>query len=291
MKTYHRTLMDLTVTNGEVVCTDGSPFDRVAYSLFKYGYIPPAREYGYRLAALISEDLWDLCDGRPIRIISAPYKYLPTASHLIATYLLEALSIEAVQHGLEPPMLVPFHKARTGSDAYAKSNDVEFRRARNKTRGMHLDESLVTGTVFLVVDDIRITGSAEEGTATYLEPLGPYAVWYLHAAALVESAGLSNPSLEDELNQTVPHTLNEILAQVADSTFQLNTRVLRLMLQSNVDGMESFVTVAPTQLLAEMQQAAIGSGLEYYTKYLDNVRRIGNQLQLRGRYVIQPVLT
>ena len=288
MLTIRRTLQDLTVIDNEVFCQDGSPFDRVAYSRFKYGYLPPAVAYGRGLAALIADELWEVSAGQPTCIISAPYKYVPTASHYIALSLREQLARLAVAKGLEPPVLVPFHKAKVGDSSYARSSEAD----RLKTvaaLGLHLDESRVPGAHWLVVDDIRITGSAELATARYLEPLGPESVWYLHAARLPEDIGKVHPGLEDELNQTVSHNLEDILKDVHEGAFQLNTRVLRRILETqSAEQFRWFARCLPTSLLEQIHDAGVGSGLDYYRKYELNLKAV--QIELNDRTTSMLVL-
>lgn len=281
MHTFCRALMDLTVVDGEVLCKDGQPFDRVAYSRFKYGLLPPASRYGAGLAALIVEELFELAGDDPIIIVSAPYKYLPTASHAIAHSLLQELSHCAVLDGREPPVLLPLHKARTGDASYAKSSQAD----RLKTvanLGLHIDESCVPGSHVLVVDDIRITGAAQQATAGYLEPLMPASIWYLHAARLPQDIGTAHPGLEDQLNQTVNHTLVHFLHQVAAGQFQLNTRVLRFILETQDTGyLCSFLEAAPLSLLEEIHQAGVGSGSEYYQRHRRSLEVVYDILQRR----------
>jgi hypothetical protein len=291
MRTFRYTLQDLVVVNDEVVDSDGKPFDRVAYSRFKYGYLPPALEYGQKLAALIADALWTASMGRPIYIVSAPYKYLPTASHHIARALCAELGRRAARKGLEPPVLLPFHKAAPGTSAYAKSSEEE-RLKLLTTIGLRLDESLIPGSHVLVVDDIRITGTAEKVTAAYLELLHPEAVWYLHAARLPENIGKVHPGLEDELNQTIPHTLDAILEDVWTGQFRLNTRVLRTILESgdpagtdpmgkNASAFKVFLGDLPTELLQEIHEAAVGSGVKYYQTHEHNLNIVWTELEAR----------
>jgi hypothetical protein len=280
MKTYDATLMELTVVDGVVLCEDGRPFDREGYSHFKYGYVPPAIEYGNGLAALIGDRLFELANGERIVIVSAPYKYLPTASHAISIAMLHALSRQALQAGYEPPLLVPFHKANTGSAAYAKSSEAE-RLRQLATMGLHLDESYIPGSHVLVVDDIRITGTAQKVSAEYLEPLQPASIWYLHAARLPMGIGKVYPHLEDELNQTVTHSLEIILQQAVAGQFELNTRVLRLILETDVRELKGFAEVAPLSLLMEIHQAGMGSGLVYYQRYQHALKVVNDGLQRR----------
>lgn len=263
----HISLMHLTMVNGRVTCMDGSSFDAVQYSRFKYGYEPPAVGYGYGLSGLVADELLARASGRKTIVVSAPYKALPTASHAIAKALLRALSARFINEGLEPPVLVPFHKARVGSAAYAMSSEEERRRTL-ATLGLHIDESLVRGANVLAVDDIRITGSAEAGTRSYLEGLGPNGVWYLHAARLDEQIASRNPGLEDELNQTFPKSLDTILLDEVNRQFALNTRVLRFIMETADEAaFEEFLSVAPSHLLEQIYSGVMGSGLTYVKRY------------------------
>lgn len=280
MKTFSETLSTLTVVDGQVLCQDGTPFDREAYSHFKYGFLPPAVEYGQRLAALITDKLFEVAGTEPITIVSAPYKYLPTASHAVAQAITAELSHTAVMNGLEPPVLVPFFKSRVGSSNYAKSSE-EYRQKSLATLGLRIDESRIRGAHVVVVDDIRITGSAEKATAQFLESLTPASIWYLHAARLDEATGKAYPGLEDELNQTVAHTLEVFLQQAATGKFQLNTRVLRLILETeDSDAFDWFLNVAPPALVESIHQAAVGNGPAYYEKYRNNLELVHFRLGL-----------
>ncbi|HEY8886618.1 MAG TPA: phosphoribosyltransferase family protein [Candidatus Microsaccharimonas sp.] len=280
MQTFSHTLSTLTVIDGQVLCQDGTLFDRVAYSHFKYGFLPPAVQYGQQLAALIADQLFEVAGTEPITIVSAPYKYLPTASHAVAQAITAELSHKAVMNGQEPPVLVPFFKSRVGSSNYAKSSE-EYRQKSLATLGLRIDKSRVRGAHVVVVDDIRITGSAEKATAQYLESLQPASIWYLHAARLEELLGIAYPGLEDELNQTVAHTPEVILQQVAAGEFQLNTRILRLILETeNYASFDWFVSAAPRHLLESIHQAALGNGPAYYEKYRTNLELVHFQLGL-----------
>lgn len=281
MHRFSRTLMDLAIVDGEVLCQDGQPFDRVAYSRFKYGFVPPAIDYGNGLAAIISDELFALAGNEPILIVSAPYKCLPTASEVIARALQHALSHRAELDGREPPVLVPFNKAQVGDSSYARAGEAE-RLQQLATLGLRIDESRIGGSHVLVVDDIRITGTAQKATAAYLESLQPASIWYLHAARLPEDIG-THPGLEDELNQTVAHTLEEILQQVANGLFELNTRVLRFILETtDTDEFRSFLKAAPFALLTEIHKAGVGNGVKYYEQHRPNLEVVYDVLWRRA---------
>lgn len=283
MDTFHMTLMDLTVSStGAVITEDGQLFDRVTYSRFKYGWVPPAVEYAQGMTRLLSESLWQEEPDRPILIISAPYKFLPTASHVIAQELCAALMYFAQAHGHKPPELVQFHKSQVGDSSYAKASEAE-RLATLAQLGLHLDESLIPGSKLVVVDDIRITGVAEKVTAAYVETLNPHSIWYVHAARLSEDVARTNPGLEDALNQSVAHTPEEILGQYAAGEFQLNTRVLRHILEMEKDSdFDRFIRSAPLPLLAQMQEAAFGTGDAYCRKHADSLSLLAHEVAQRA---------
>jgi hypothetical protein len=291
MKTYHLALMDLTVFQGDVVSTDGVYFDREAYSDFKHGYTPPGLVYGKEMAQLLSStSFWSLSSGRQILIVSAPYKFLPTASHVIAQELHRALSLQAFHLNREMPLLVPILKDKAGDSSYAKGGN-SVRKDTLDAMVLKMDESLVPDSVVVVVDDIRITGGAEIKTASYVEPLGPHSVWYLHAARLDAAIAEQNPGLEDELNQSLPHSLATILDHYQAGHFQLNTRILRHMLETPVkETFEWFVATAPLPLLREMQAGAFGNGLDYCKndKRYHNLLTLNDAVARRTSYLHRP---
>ncbi len=280
MYTERRASQDLSIVDGELTAHDGEPFDAVAYARFKYGYLPPAVHYGKRLARDIEQSLFDLTRDEPIRIVSAPYKHLPTASHAIAQVLTRELSRTAMTFGYEPPILVPFHKAKMGDDSYAKSSEAD-RLLVLAALGLRIDESLIRDAHVLIVDDIRITGSAEKTTADYLEPLNPRGVWYLHAARLPQDLGKSNPAIEEMLNQSSPHGVMDILKDVETGLFQLNTRVLRHLLERESADFRIFLDYAPAWILQEMHDAALGNGTAYFNKYYTHLEQLATELETR----------
>jgi hypothetical protein len=285
MQRFNTAMMELTVTNGQVHSTDERPFDPEAFSCFKYGWLPPARAYAHELAACIAPRLLNM-PNRPIIVVSAPYKFLPTASHAIA----QCLVTELESRGLKPELL-PFHKSRPGNSTYAQSSEAD-RLAELATLGLKIDESRIRGSIVLVVDDIRMTGTAELVTAKFLEPLEPHAIWYLHAFRMDEVIAKANPALEDRLNQTVPHRLVDFLWQAEHGDFQLCTRVLRHILETCSKDFWSFLSMAPTAFLHEINQAAVNTGSDYCQRYITELYLLQEEIQWReSRIDQQPLQT
>jgi hypothetical protein len=282
MQRFHRALMQLCMSQDEVYCQDGSLFDRVAYSRFKYGHTPPARQYGIDLARLIESDLLEKRGDRPTIIISAPYKFVPTASHGIALAMRHALAARFVESGIEPPVVVPFHKTRTGTDTYAMSS-LEERLRMLATLGLNIDERLVREANVLVVDDIRITGTAQATTAAFIESLAPYSVWYLHAARLSERASAEHPGIEDELNQSVPKSISTVLRDIQAGEFMLNARVLGFIMKAaDQAAFKKLLSEAPDEALEQLHEATLCSGLQYVARFPHSLQQLNDELQGRG---------
>lgn len=275
-------LHDLDVSDGQLLDQSGRRFDRESYARFKYGHVPPAVTYGRGLARLIGDELFELAGTDPIRVVSAPYKHLPTASHGIARALVGALSREAViRRGRDAPMLVPFFKSRLSDDGYARASHADRQRELAR-QGFRVDEMLIRGAHVLIVDDLRITGSAEQATGRFLEALAPEGTWYLHAARLAAGLGRSDPGLESEINQSVPHGAHDLLRDMSAGEFALNTRVLRHMLEYESDAEFSLILQrAPSRILHEMLDAALGSGIEYYRRHRERLTLLRDQIDRR----------
>lgn len=282
MYVHHLALHELDLVDGVLVDARGERFDREAYARFKYGYLQPAVEYGRGLAELVGDDLFAAAGTDAIRIASAPYKRVPTASHAIARALASALGrVAVVDRGIEPPTLVPFFKSTPSDDSYARGGAADRSRELARQR-FAIDAALIRDAHVLVVDDLRVTGAAERVTGRYLESLGPRGVWYLHAARLSAGLGAAHPAFESELNNSVGHGAHELLRDIATGHFALNTRVLRHVLEYESDAeFTMFTERAPSGLLADMLDAAIGNGVGYYARHAERLRMLAAEVDAR----------
>ncbi len=293
MRTAQLALHMLTGLGDEVRCINGCPFDRIGYSNFKHGYEPAGVEYGYELADLIGEDVVGMAHetGSPVVILSAPYKYAQTASAQIALHLGDALAPRFVSADLEPPMIIPFQKSRPGSASYAKSG-LAARQRSLSTMKLAIDANRVAGAIVLVVDDINITGSTMRNTASRLEPLGPSAIWYLHAATVDPGLASTHPQLESELNESAPHGLTEVLEWAMHDEFALNTRILRCMLETDSKAeFYDFLLKLPYRLLLQVYRSIIGSGPQYVARYSESFGAVKAALSLYGAPISQVIVS
>lgn len=271
MKTSHYALYQLQPNaHGVIVDQHGVPFDRDAYSRFKYGWLPPAEWYARGLTKALSY-LRHESQITEVRVVSAPYKALPTASHAIAEYLVEGL----VACGRPDTKLLPMHKAKMGSSTYAMSSP-EVRAARTKAMELSIDEEEVTDNIIIVVDDIRITGAAERKTAEFIEALNPAEVLYVHAAIMDPEFAASHPGIENELNQSHAHSLGKMVGMMWAGSFQLNTRVMRWMLENAA--LPDFLAVMPRNVVQLMHDSAQLSGSDYQKLHARNLAFVAKAL-------------
>lgn len=283
METHHIALYDLHKQGENLVDQHGTPFGGRQYSRFKYGFTPPAREYAHELADLVAPHLLNTWGDAPILIMSAPYVAVPTASDAIVQYLCNELREQGCV-----PVRAPLRKRRSGDSSYARSSTQAERRALLDDIGLYVDG--LFGRVLpqypvLAVDDIRVTGTAEEVTDTFLRQFSPPAVWYLHVARIDEATATDGAHIEDELNQRFPHSLMGILRDYLEGSFRLNTRVLRFILEmQGTSQLQTFMGLAPINLLADIVRGAAMTGQEYMDRYQSAVMAMAERVHASSLY-------
>jgi hypothetical protein len=271
MLTQHDALYHLYTSAGDsLVDQFNRPFDAVSYSRFKHGYTPPADLYAKGLADVLARHHREqLLDPRPLVVISAPYVWIPTASHAIVTRLVRHLDAYRRRYGLSPVTIARFSKHAMGSDRYAMATADERQQLLARMQ-LTIDHNAVHSANLLVVDDIRVTGGAEATTATAIEPHNPHSVVYLHAARLEDRLGQARSHLESELNQTFATSRTTVLRDIQANEFELNTRVNRVLLtvRDAADSVElsRFLSACPTELLHDMSVGVVAGGPEYIAR-------------------------
>lgn len=261
--------------NSGLVDQNGQPFDCKEYSWFKYGFDPAARRYGELLANMIignDDHCRELFDGKPVIIASAPYVHLATASDGIAHYLWRDLTRHMVGVlGLNTPRHIAFDKDACGSPQYAMALTAKDRDDRNARHVYHIDEALVRDAHIIMVDDIRVTGSAERAYQNYFRSVGPQSLWLAYAAVIEQSVldcpGGPQANVENLMNQTDPVDLARILTLVHSGRFRLNSRVLRYILERSAEELLDFLPALPASYPEVLADATIGRGADYVARY------------------------
>jgi hypothetical protein len=282
-------LHELAYKNGTLVDNNGTDFDMTSYSRFKYGYTPTAAIYGYNLCALFIERFRELANStRRVLITSAPYKYLPTASHGIATAFINALNCYRVKRDLEPAMMLHVVRFKVGTDRYAMATPEE-RKNIFAQAPRHVDRGLVQDSIVVALDDVRITGATQERVQELLAPCDPFALCYLHVATLVDTEwALANSGIEDLMNKSFATTLDTISDDIEAGEFQLNSRVFRTIMEtSNLEALHEFFLMRSDAFLEEMYTGLISGTLEMYGRHKDATRTLERALISRNTPIAQ----
>ena len=230
--------------------------DLRAYSLMKHGHLPSVNALADRLTAdLLAADA-RLLD--PQLRISLPVAYLavlPACGHL-AQRVAQGLAAARAEGAAEVRVVRLAKSAVTTIDYAAASADE--RRSQMLSLSFSLDEP-VDGDLVVLVDDVRITGLAEEAAVAALaaqaRPLDIITAYV--AAAAPELA--TDPSVEHALNHAFVSSPLDLLPAIEAGEFALTIRYLKWALGSAEAA--QLLRAIPEALASEMDRGATASGL------------------------------
>jgi hypothetical protein len=225
-------LHDVGMSHDNRPTSEDGTFDVAAYSRMKYGHAPSARTYGYALAGLFRTAAADvLADPHaPMTICGPATSHTPKPARAIAYYFMQSLNTTRVSCGLSPAMLVDIHHIRQGEPVpYASLNRHARRTAMTFTED-YVDPRAVQGRHVICIDDAIVTGTVEAKMAELIEPLTPATTHYLYAIRINAGLADSNPAVEDQINLADRPTLSTIADFIDKREFQLNDRVMNLLL-------------------------------------------------------------
>ncbi|MDR2254396.1 MAG: phosphoribosyltransferase family protein [Arthrobacter sp.] len=234
------------------------------YSRMKHGDLPAT----HALADRLSEDLLAAFPvlSDPSQRISLPVAYVavfPASGHValrVAERLRAARSgAPAVwSEGDAGVRWVRIAKDAVTTIDYASSGE-QARREQMARLGFSLDTP-VDGDVVLLVDDVRITGLAEDtAVAALLEASAPARL----ITAYIAEAGprlRRDPSVELRLNQAAIREPEQLLPAMRNGAFALTIRYLKWFLAS--PGAERLAGELPADVASEMLDGAVASGFE-----------------------------
>lgn len=257
-----------------LVDESGVVFDTVAYSRFKYGHKPTAVGYGLGLARRFIRNFPDLAlSERHLLVASAPYKFLPNASHTIAETFTTALNSYRVMRGFEPAMALHLVRYKMGTDGYATSTPEERKYTLSQAALRHVDANLVRDSIVIAIDDVRITGSTQDRIEELLYPCDPFAVCFLHVARLDEEQANAEAGIENLMNKRFSTTLATIAVDIDAGEFQLNARVFRTIIEwDDLDALSGFLMQRSDAFLGELYAVLVSSTLEMYQRKPDGTR-------------------
>lgn len=251
---------------GLIDISSGEQFDDSQYSRMKYGDRLATQDFAGQLAKeLIDKNDALLFAHKPPEFFVA-YKEVPPACFYLSRFCLDLLNEERNNIGNEPGRLVRIYKSKVLTTNYAAASP----EARVQELGgidFTLEGRSVSDTQAVVLDDIRITGSAERKILEVLRPGNPAHISLGYVAIVNELQALENPQIENELNHGVITCVADLLPSIQSDNFDLNIRTLKMILAAEPAELESLLASCPQSLIDEMYRGAVNTGVAFTRSY------------------------
>ncbi len=254
----------------------GAGFDARAYSLMKHGDVPSIRGLGAELAnALVERTPWLLTTGRPI-VLPVAYLVAKPACFYLASAVCDVLN--AARGEGEPARVIHVHKDSVTHIDYAASS-AQDRRNDLASIGFRLTES-VRGAIAVVVDDVRVTGLAEQVMLDLLQDNGIEQIVTAYIATCDERLA-ADPSVESVLNHAEVRSIHDMLPSVRRGDFVPTIRFLKRLL-ADPDA-AAFLTECPTELVQRFRADAEATGPAFLAGYPGGTAALRAESDLRSR--------
>ncbi len=276
-------LYRVTPVGVRLVTQTGADFDERAYSRFKHGDGLLAQRYGQRLAAELLFTLPELGGGgEPIVVTSAPYKYLPTASHLLALEVHQVVNAALASHGRQAAEIGTLHMARLDGTNYA-TLDARLRGEVLAKAELYVNEGEFAGRHVVLVDDARITGLAEAAATELVMAAGARSVTSLHVVQIAENCAPFCPDVEDRINHAFVRDLRSLLKVFRSERFVLNIRTVKYVLGwPEHDELDAFFDRLAHAQCSAIYQAAMRTGSAFVRCYRESLLRLEAALGRSG---------
>jgi hypothetical protein len=248
---------------------DLGDFDSIKYSKFKYGSNLYAREFAYELLNSFLESGIDLQKYRNKGIIvtASPYKYLEPAAFLIAKHFLNFLNYHLYTNSMDAAHLIKINRSVLFEGDYGILSKEERTKLMSKDK-LTVDKDFVKDKLFIIIDDIKITGSHENKIINMInESKIECDSYYLYYAELLDKT--ANPKIEFQLNHSYVNSLKKI-EELIDSNFVLNARICKYILETKEPYLNKFLNNQGYEFLINLRDSILGDGYNKMKLYQNN---------------------
>ncbi|CAF1983341.1 unnamed protein product [Rotaria magnacalcarata] len=258
-------------------------FDRYAYSRYKYGDSNQAIQFGQELCTGFLEKYHDfiLSSNKQFMAISSPRSIVPPAAYYIFQTFLEKLNRFLQSNGRPPALEHTIQRIGTIAEDYSSlSRGERFDRLIDERYS--IDSQPLTNKFLLFIDDIRITGMHEMNIIRLLNASQIYnARLFIYYAQLINDQIPS--SFEHELNRCAIDNLEQLLTIIHNpaASFQINTRVLKEILRSNLSELDQFLHSISDDLISKIYYACLACNYETIKIFADSLNYMHRCLQQR----------
>ncbi|CAF3340183.1 unnamed protein product [Rotaria sp. Silwood1] len=258
-------------------------FDRYAYSRYKYGDSNQAKQFGQELCTGFLEKYHDflLSSNQQFMAISSPRGIIPPAAYYIFQTFLEKLNRFLQSNGRPPAIEHTIQRLSTIPEDYSLLSKRE-RFDRLVDERYSIDSQPVINKFLLFIDDIRITGMHEMNIIRLLETSQIYnSRLFIYYAQLINDQVPS--SFEHELNRCAIDNLETLLPIIHNpvSSFQINTRLLKEILRSNLSELDHFLNSISIDLVSKLYYACLACNYQTIEIFTDSLNHMHRCLQQR----------
>ncbi|RNI19025.1 phosphoribosyltransferase family protein [Flexivirga caeni] len=238
----------------------GRAFDTRTYSLMKHGDLPSTRTLGAELgAALLTAHPWLTTTDRPI-VLPVAYLVARPACYYLAIAVRDAVNAVRGDHGAAH--VIHVRKDSVTHIDYAASSEQD-RRNDLASIGFRLTEP-VRDAIAIVVDDVRVTGLAEQVMVDLLQDNGVGQVVTAYVATCDEQLA-ADPRVEAALNHAQVRSVFDMLPSVRRGDFVPTIRFLKRLLAE--PGIADFLAQCPADLVARFRADAEATGPAFLAGY------------------------
>lgn len=238
----------------------GADFDTATYSRMKHGDLRAV----HRLADELADALLTQCpslatDTRPV-ILPVAYLVAPPACRYLADRI--AARLNAARPVAPEARVIHVHKDSVTHIDYAASS-AQDRRNDLASIGFRLTEP-VRDAVAIVVDDVRVTGLAEQVMVDLLQDNGVGQIVTAYVATCDEQLA-ADPSVEAALNHAEIRSIHDMLPAVRRGDFVPTIRFLKRLLAD--PGAADFLAACPSELVQRFRGDAEATGPTFLAGY------------------------
>lgn len=246
------------------------PFNPESYSWFKFGDTEYAEKFAIELFAEFVEIYRDLIlKQEQIIILPSPYLSIPTASNYLCYFFKKQLNLFLAEHDKKACLESKIYRNQTYVVDYGNLNFEErVKLISNDT--YYIDKNIIDGKFCIFVDDIKITGSHE---LTVNKILNQYNVTgnyvFVYYAELLNKQ--IHPNIENFYNYYAVNNIKAVVKVMKRKSFKFNTRIVKYILNLNIDDFEFLVKNTPKKQISEIFHLAISNNYHQIEDYKRNI--------------------
>ena len=241
------------------------------YSAFKHGKSGIASEYASDIFDKVLSD--KLSREIPYAVVLSPSTYLPTASHSIGIALHQLMENKGYR-----TRLAKIRRNCTYTADYGMMSDEE-RLALITNDDFSLEERFTPKEQLLFVDDVSISGAHQHVVEKMLlKHRVENKLHFLYYAVAADTKVDSR--IEGVMNNALVRGVQDLLQLMADPDFVINTRVVKLILNSDELG-EKWLDKVPSEILRNLIVGARGNNYHEIAEYAKNLQIVERSWKAR----------